>query len=219
MGETFEAVLSFVAGYVIGSVPLGVLISRAFAGIDIRRHGTGNMGAANVREYVGTLPAMLVAVGVFLQGLVPADVARLLGGPEAAVAGAAVGAVVGYGWPVSLGFRGGRAVGIATGAATGILPGGFFVLTAMYALGAIARQTSLGVLLGFVAYSAYAFYATGSTSYRSASVLLLAIIVARRLEGVGEDLRCGPFVPVVLNLLLFQRRPDREPSRSDEGGD
>lgn len=209
MKPTFEVALAFAAGYLVGSVPLGLLVSKAAAGTDIRRYGTGNIGAANVREHVGVFPAAVVALGVFLQGLLPAWTAHLLGGSQAAVAGAAVGAVVGYGWPVFLRFKGGRAVGTATGAATAISPGGFIALLSSYVLGALLRQTSLGVLIGFFVYAVYVFYSTGSVPDRAASLLLLVIIAVRRLEGVSRDLEWGPFVPVVLSLLLFQRRPER----------
>lgn len=207
--QTFEIALAFIAGYLAGSVPVGLLVSKAVAGIDIRRYGTGNIGAANIREHVGVFPAALVALSVFLQGLIPPWIVHSLGGSEWAGAGAAIGAVVGYGWSVFLRFKGGRAVGTATGAATAISPGGFVALLIAYVLGALLRQTSLGVLLGFIVYAAYVFHSIVSLPYRVASLLLLVLIVARRLEGVRRDLERGPFLSVVLNLLLFQRRPER----------
>ena len=142
-----EAALAFAAGYLVGSVPLGLLVAWTVAGIDIRRYGTGNAGAANIRRNVGFFPAAAAALGIFLQGLVPPLAARFLGGSEAAVAGAAIGAVVGYSWPVFLRFKGGRAVGVATGAAAAIFPSGFVPLLASYVLGALLRQTSLGIHL------------------------------------------------------------------------
>ena len=208
----FETLLATVAGYLVGSVPLGVLIPKVLGGVDVRRRGTGNMGAANVRESVGAFAAALVALGVFLQGLGPALFVRLADGPEAAVAGAAVGAVAGYGWPVFLGFKGGRAVGTGTGAAAGIYPPGFFVMVLTYALGALLRKTSPGLLLGFVLYAGFVFYAVGSTAYRIGAVLILLIIAARRLEGVGAEMKKGPSIKVFLDLLLFQKRPGSNPN-------
>ncbi len=209
MRATLGIGLTFFAGYMIGAVPIGLLVGMIVAGVDVRDHGTGNIGAANVRESAGTLAGIVVALGVFLQGLLPPLVARLLGASEAVVAAAAVGAVVGYGWPVFLRFRGGRALGTGTGAATAISPGGFVVLLTFYALGALLRQTSLGTLLGFVAYAGYVFYSADSPAYKVAAPLILVVIVARRLEGLDRDLEYGPFVSTLLNLLLFQRRPER----------
>ena len=157
MSAALEPALAFVLGYLMGSVPIGLLVARAAAGIDIRRYGTGNVGAANIRRNVGLFPAAVAALGVFLQGLVPPLIARLLAGSEAASATAAVGAVVGYGWPVFLRFKGGRAVGTATGAAAALSPTGFVVLLLSIALGTLMRQVALGVLLGFVVYAAYVF--------------------------------------------------------------
>ena len=207
MDATLEVALAFAIGYLVGSVPLGLLVARTVAGIDIRRYGTGNAGAANIRRNVGLFPALAVALGIFLQGLVPALALRFLGGSEVAVASAAVGAVAGYGWPVFLRFKGGRAVGVATGAAAAIFPSGFVPLLLMYALGGLLRQIALGVLLGFVVYAAFVFYSTASVSPRLASLLLLALIVARRLEGIGKDLGRNDLVAITVDRLLFDRRP------------
>jgi glycerol-3-phosphate acyltransferase PlsY len=207
--------LAFAVGYLVGAVPVGLLVSLGLAGVDVRRRRTGNIGAANVRESVGVVAGLVVALGVFLQGLLPPLILRFLGAPEAAVAAAAVGTVVGYGWPVFLRFKGGRALGTGTGAAAAISPGGFLVLLASYALGAMLHQTSLGTLLGFVAYAAYVFYSAGSVAYEVAALSLLVVIVARRLEGLGRDLEHGPFVRTLLDLLLFQRRPERPHSAQE----
>ena len=105
----------FLAGYVVGSIPIGLLVGR-LGGKDIRRYGTGNIGASNVLRNLGFLPAAVVALGSFVQGLGPAWAAAALTGSPAATAAAAVGSVGGYGWSFLLAFRGGRAVGAATGA-------------------------------------------------------------------------------------------------------
>lgn len=182
-------------------------MGKVVAGIDIREHGTGNVGAANVRETIGAFWAALVALGIFLQGLLPPLAVRRLGGGEIAETGAAVGTIVGYGWPVSTGFKGGRGVGVTTGAAAANSPGGFAVLLSSYALGALLRQTSLGVLLGFVFYVVYVFHSTGSAARRVAAILCLLLISVKRLEGLQQELEKGPSVKVFLDLLLFQRRP------------
>lgn len=201
-----EAAVAFLLGYAAGSVPLGLLVAYLFAGIDIRRHGTGNVGASNVWRNVGLLPAAVVALGVFLQGLLPPLAARLLGAQEGVVAAAALGPVVGYGWSPFLGFRGGRALGVATGAAAALSPGGLLVLLGTYALGALLRQIPPATLLAFVLYAAYAFLTGAPPAYRAAAALLLVLVAARRLEGVRREVRRGPPVRAVLELLVFQRR-------------
>lgn len=209
MNLTFEVVLAFAAGYAVGSVPLGLVVAYLVAGIDIRRYGTGNVGASNVWRNVGLLPAAVVALGVFLQGLLPPLVARLLGAPDAVVVAAAMGAVVGYGWSIFLGFKGGRGAGVSTGAAAVFSPEGFAVLLAVYGLGWVLRHIALAVLFGFLVYAALVFLFVDSAAIRLGAVLLLILIVVRRLEGVGKDLEHHDLLPTVAGRLLFDRRPDQ----------
>ncbi|ABG03365.1 acyl-phosphate glycerol-3-phosphate acyltransferase [Rubrobacter xylanophilus DSM 9941] len=207
LSTLLEATVAFLLGYAAGSVPLGLLVAYLFAGIDIRRHGTGNVGASNVWRNVGLLPAAVVALGVFLQGLLPPLAARLLGAQEEVVAAAALGPVVGYGWSPFLGFRGGRGVGVSTGAAAALSPGGFLVLLAVYGLGRLADQMGLATVAGFALYAVYALWSAGWSATGLAALALLALVLLRRLEGVSEDLRHHPALPTLAGRLLLDRRP------------
>jgi len=202
--------LSFLTGFAVGSIPLGVLVSRTAAGIDIRRYGTGNIGAYNVWRNIGILPAAVVAVGSFLQGLVPARAALAVTGSDAALAAAAVGAVAGYAWSPWLGLRGGRAIGVGTGAATALFPQGLIVLLVFYGLGALFKQLAPGVLLGLIAYVVFVFYAAAAVPIRIAAVLLLVIVIARRLEGALTDLGREDARAVLWARLLHDRRPGQQ---------
>jgi len=204
--------LWFLAGYLVGSVPVGMLVARR-AGIDIRRHGTGNIGASNVLRNVGPAPAAIVALASFAQGLAPAWAAGLLTGSPLAVAAAAVGSVAGYGWSFLLGFRGGRAVGAATGALTAVWPPGLVALVGLYALGGLARRPALGVLAGLAAYLAAdlaaALLRPRPVELLAAALAVIGLVVARRLDGVRRDLRADPGhrAGIVADRLLHDRRP------------
>jgi glycerol-3-phosphate acyltransferase PlsY len=200
--------LSFIAGYVVGSVPVGLLVSRR-AGIDIRRYGTGNIGASNVMRNLGLLPAAVVGVASFVQGLGPALVAGHLTGSRLALGTAAAGSVIGYGWSFLLSFRGGRAVGTATGALTAISLPGLVPLVAFYALGGLVRQPALGVLAGFGAYLAYLGFSPHPAELTAAALLVVAAVLLKRLDGVRDDFRAGPGHPagILLTRLVFDRRP------------
>jgi len=110
------------AGYLAGSMPFGYWLVRAVKHDDIRRHGSGNIGATNVWRAHGRrlgLPVMLLDV---LKGLVPALVATLLVGKWAGVlAGGA--AMLGHWRPLFMGFaRGGKMVATAGGTLLGVAP-------------------------------------------------------------------------------------------------
>ena len=99
--------------YLIGAIPVGLLVAGATRGVDIRRHGSGNIGATNVLRTLGPVPAVLTLLGDVAKGYAAVSVARALGPGPVWPALGAVAAVVGNCWPVFLGFRGGK--GVATG--------------------------------------------------------------------------------------------------------
>lgn len=103
-------VLAAVA-YLCGSVPFGKIVGQRY-GIDIQRHGTGNIGFANVRRTLGWKPGLIVLVMDVAKGWLPVMVAgHYLSGGLVLIVG--VMALLGHIFPVWLGFRGGK--GIATG--------------------------------------------------------------------------------------------------------
>jgi glycerol-3-phosphate acyltransferase PlsY len=202
------ALVWFPLGYLVGSVPVGLVIGR-WAGIDIRRVGTGNIGASNVMHNIGLVPAAVVGVTSFVQGLAPAWAAGQLTGSPLAVAAAAVGSVAGYGWSFLLAFHGGSAVGTATGALAAISPLGLIPLLGGYALGGLLRQPAPGTLLGLVAYLGYMALRPQPVELVLAAVVVVGMVLLKRLDGVGRDLRADASNPagVLVGRLIFDRRP------------
>jgi acyl phosphate:glycerol-3-phosphate acyltransferase len=101
-----------VLGYLCGAIPTGVLLGRS-AGIDVRRAGSGNIGATNVARTVGARAGALTLVGDVLKGAVPVLIARGVSGDPIAVAASGLAALLGHVFPVTLGFSGGK--GVSTG--------------------------------------------------------------------------------------------------------
>lgn len=111
---TLRFLLSTILGYLIGSLSVSILLSRALFHKDIRTMGSGNAGAANAGRTFG--PAMGVAtfLGDFLKGMLGAALGLWLGGAVGFVCGA-VGCLLGHCFPVYFGFKGGKAVATAAG--------------------------------------------------------------------------------------------------------
>jgi glycerol-3-phosphate acyltransferase PlsY len=113
----FNYLLLIIFGYLLGSLPWGYLISRA-KGIDIRKVGSGNIGATNVIRALGTKWGLLVAVLDVLKGAVPAYLALNFLSPQQyiardwQIASVAIMPALGHTFPVWLGFKGGK--GVAT---------------------------------------------------------------------------------------------------------
>ena len=114
--------LVVLGGYLLGSVPFGYVLPRIVRGDDIRRHGSGNVGASNVWRVYGRSLAIPVAVLDVAKGFVPALVGLELGGDWVGIlAGAA--AMIGHARPVFLGFsKGGKMVATAGGVAFALAP-------------------------------------------------------------------------------------------------
>jgi glycerol-3-phosphate acyltransferase PlsY len=114
--------LGLALAYLIGAIPVGFLIAQGFGGLDIRRAGSGSIGATNVLRTLGKLPAILTLLGDISKGYLAVSAARaLVPAPWGAAAGAVL-AVVGNCWPVFLRFRGGKGVATGFGAFLALAP-------------------------------------------------------------------------------------------------
>lgn len=201
----------FAVGALIGSIPLGLLVSKATVGIDIRLYGTGNIGASNTARNIGIVPAAVVGIGSFLQGFGPAWFAEWMTHSSLSVAGAGVGAVAGYGWSAFLRFRGGSAIGTATGALAAFLPIGLVPLLLGYALGGLIRHPAPFVLVGLAAYLVFSVAVLLALPLLVSSFVIVGLILLKRLDGVRDDLRRLPEhkFAIVRDRLLHDRKPGR----------
>ena len=148
-----EDALIVVGGYLIGSIPFGVVLVKVFRGEDIRRQGSGNIGASNVWRTYGRGLGVPVALLDVAKGFAPALVGVLLGGELVGVlAGAA--AMLGHARPVWLGFRkGGKMVATGGGVLFGLAPkaaaigAGLWLLVALVTRYASVASLTVAVLM------------------------------------------------------------------------
>ncbi len=158
--------LSVVAAYLVGAVPTAYIFGRMLKGIDIREHGSGNVGATNVVRTVGLVPGIIVFILDFLKGLVVVTVIPVVClqrfVPDLAASYGytyillAVAAISGHIWPVFLKFKGGKGVAITAGVMAGLAPwiflgclGIWIVIFAIWryvSLASITAATALPIL-------------------------------------------------------------------------
>jgi acyl phosphate:glycerol-3-phosphate acyltransferase len=194
--------------YLVGGIPVGWLLARA-RGVDVRTVGSGNVGTSNIYRNVDAGLAAVVGPMQFLQGLAPVLIARVLGFDVGVLILAALCAVIGNGWPIWLGFNGGRGIAVATGAVAAMSPPALVVLLACYAIGAALHEIAEGVLGGFVLLPLAAEIVSG-TAVALGCTGLLILVLLRRLEGVTDDLRrYGHPWRLVANRLVRDERPGR----------
>ena len=142
-------VVFIVVGYLLGSVPFGLIFSRVFTGTDIRHYGSGSTGMTNVVRSVGLRAGIAVLLLDMGKAVLAVVLARLFYDSAGIEVAAALAVIVGHNWPVFIGFRGGR----------GISPGwgGLFIISPLSGVVAtivglstvtIWRYMSLGSIVG-----------------------------------------------------------------------
>ena len=149
----------FLMGYLMGSIPFGMLLTRAAGLGDIRNVGSGNIGATNVlrtgRKGLAAATLLLDA----LKGVVAVVIADQVG--QLPAVGAAAGAVLGHMFPVWLGFKGGKGVATTLGIMWGLSwPVGAIACAAWLLFAAVFRYSSLAALLSVVIAAIAAWFLT-----------------------------------------------------------
>jgi len=152
-----------VTAYLLGSIPFSYIIARR-RGVDVRRVGSGNVGATNVMRSVGRGAGLAAFALDFLKGTAATLVARSVSPGGALPALAAATAVLGHMYPVWLRFRGGKGVATGAGAFLPIAP--VPTVAALVAFGlalATTRYVSISSLVGCATLAALAFVLDGSS--------------------------------------------------------
>jgi acyl phosphate:glycerol-3-phosphate acyltransferase len=147
MGGNVAAAAGCAAGYLIGSVPFGLIVGKVAGGVDVRDVGSGNIGTTNVLRAAGAKAGALTFALDVAKGAAAVGVARRLGADPAAQAAAGLAACVGHSWPAFARFRGGKAVATAFGGLLIVAPeAAAFATVAGLGTLALTRTVSMGSL-------------------------------------------------------------------------
>lgn len=145
-----ETILAIAAGYLLGSISFGIIITRIYKGVDIRDFGSGSTGMTNVLRTAGKGPAALVLLGDVLKGVISTAIGIYLGGTGYGVLGG-LAAMAGHAYPVYFGFKGGKSVATGFGVILTLAPDATLVTAAIF-LGTIfiSRYVSLGSIIAAI---------------------------------------------------------------------
>ncbi len=199
-----SSVLIVLASYVIGGVPVAYLVGRLLRGVDLRRSGSGNVGASNIWQSVSKASVVPVGLAEIGQGLLGIVIAKLAGESLGVQVVAGLAAVAGHNWSPFLRFSGGRGIAHAIG---------FMLVLSWPALGAFAGLSLLGVALravpqlvglGIGVAPLAALVGGQSTEIVAGTAGVALLVIAKRL------LTNQPTLPadapaVLLNRLLYDR--------------
>jgi len=142
--------LVFIVGYLLGSIPFGLILTRLAGTPDLRSIGSGNIGATNVLRTGRKGLAAATLICDMLKGTLAVLISGYFGGPDAAML-AALGAFLGHLFPVWLGFKGGKGVAVYIGVLIGLFwPAALVFCVLWLATATISRYSSLSALVASV---------------------------------------------------------------------
>ncbi|HHY37861.1 MAG TPA: glycerol-3-phosphate 1-O-acyltransferase PlsY [Clostridia bacterium] len=189
--------LILAACYFLGSIPFGYVLGKN-KGVDLRKEGSGNIGATNAMRVMGYKAGLAVLALDAFKGFLGAYLGGLTGVPDAW--GEGVGgllAFMGHCFPVFLGFRGGKGVATALGVMLYLVP-----VYAVFALGTyaatvlVSKYSSLGTLVSLALISVLMLTRSTVTSYKTITVLMAAIIVFKHRGNIERLIR-GEELPII----------------------
>ncbi len=174
---------ALVVGYLIGSIPFGPILMWVTGAGDLRKIGSGNIGATNVLRTGRKGLAAATLLGDALKGTAAVLLADTFGGPNLAVM-AGLGAFLGHLFPIFLRFRGGKGVATYLGILLGLALPGFIAFAAIWlAVATITRYSSLSAIVAAVATPAV-LWAFGFIQERDLFVILTVLLLWKHLDNI-----------------------------------
>ncbi len=185
-----EVYLLVLFAYLLGSVPTGFILG-SLAGVDVRKAGSGNVGATNVARVVGKRHGILTLVADIAKGVIPIAVAFSLGLTPTATALVGIAVFLGHLYPVFLRFQGGKGVATALGVFLGLAPWATLVLVAIFVLVLLAtRVVSLSSMLA-AAFAPIVFWFFFHSPILTGTSLFIAVMIILRHRGNIQRLLLG----------------------------
>jgi glycerol-3-phosphate acyltransferase PlsY len=182
--QILRGLLGLAVVYLLGAIPIGLLISRFF-NIDIRRHGSGNIGTTNVFRTLGKGPAILTFLGDVAKGWAGVWLAQQLGSDPSWGAAGALLVLAGNCWSIFLGFQGGKGVVTGFGAFLRLAPWAAFPAALVWiVIAASFRYVSLASMVSTLCLPVGVFLLGYPTPVFVASVIVPLVVIARHKENL-----------------------------------
>jgi glycerol-3-phosphate acyltransferase PlsY len=182
-----DALVPILMGYGVGSLPLGYLVANHFKGIDLRRVGSGNVGAANMYRTGGLAMALLVVLADVAKGAGSVLIAARVGAEVVGPVLAGVAAIIGHVFPVWLRFRGGKGVATACGVFWILAPAATAMAAAIF-VGTVlmTRYVSLGSVVATAMLPTFIWTTSAPAPVIVGSVVAAALVLGRHRANLGR---------------------------------
>lgn len=180
-----EFVIYILLGYLIGSIPTALIVSRR-KNMDIRQHGSGNIGATNTFRVLGKKAGYLVSLIDILKGVIPTLIALLISGEYYAIF-AGVAASIGHSYSIFANFKGGKSVATSAGVLTVLNP--LSILFGVIVFGTvllITKYVSLSSMFAAVSVVLFVVFFEDSNWTRYTTLFLALFIIFRHYSNISR---------------------------------
>lgn len=178
-------VLVLLVSYLLGSIPNGLIFGRLIWHKDLRRYGSGNLGATNAWRVIGKPAGLLIFALDFLKGALSVLLAQVLIGTPAAMIWAGFFAILGHSCSVFLRFKGGKGVATGLGVISFLMPSVTAIVFLVWlAIVLTTRYVSLGSIVAAVLVPILAFIFGCVTEFVLLGVMAAAFIIIRHRENI-----------------------------------
>lgn len=177
-------VLLICVAYLIGSIPTGLLLGKMY-GVDVRKEGSGNIGATNLYRTVGRKIGVITLISDCLKGFLPVLFTKLSSLPPEFAAFVGLSAFCGHVFSLFLKFKGGKGVATALGVFLALAPKAVVIAIAIFALMMFVwRYVSLGSILAATAMPLAVYFFHGSRTVTAVTFIIAAVVVIRHQENI-----------------------------------
>lgn len=173
----------FVLAYLMGSIPTAYWYAKYFHGIDIREHGSGNVGATNSLRVIGKKAGIIVLIFDLLKGLSPVLLSRYLGFSEEETFLVGITSILGHIWSIFANFKGGKGIATSLGVILAVAPAGAGISVLVFVSAVyFSKYVSLGSLLAGLTFVFYylIFYSSETTMSLIAFSLFILLVYTHR---------------------------------------
>jgi glycerol-3-phosphate acyltransferase PlsY len=181
----------FAFAYLMGSIPTAYWYAKYFHAIDIREHGSGNIGATNSLRVLGKKAGVIVLMFDLIKGLFPVLLGRYLGFSEEETFLVGITSILGHIWSVFANFKGGKGIATSLGVILAVSPAGAGLSVLVFvAVVYLTKYVSLGSMLAgltFVLY--YVIFNSSQTTMSLVAFLLFVLLVYTHRENIKKLLK------------------------------
>lgn len=187
--EIVKYLVTVLAGYLLGSISVSILLSRDVMGGDVRREGSGNAGATNMARVYGLKAGILTLAGDVVKSVLSILLGWWLLG-DAGIAAGGIACLLGHCFPVYYSFKGGKGVSVGAAIAFAVDWRVFLIVVGAFAIGALlSKKVSLGSLSAAVTISIAAALFGVSTPRMILAIATMAIVLFQHRENIKRLLK------------------------------